>query len=205
MITKNKSKRWARLKFLMMLPMICVLVLAFADSKVVGESRPDGQTGMENAAPSAEETANFLLTDDDKKSDKEKKAKVKEIDEALKELKLKYEKTNDPEMKKKIKEKATQLQQEREKLLSNPGGELSKIDELKKMYEKTDDPEKKKEIKMQIQKLEQKWAMEEVKKIDEYIQMLKKKYEQTDDKEKQQEIQKKITELEAQKKKLKKK
>ena len=205
MITKNKSKKWARLKFLMMLPMICVLVLVFADSRVVGESRPDGQSGMESAAPSAEETANFLLTDDDKKSDKEKKAKLKEIDEAIKELKVKYGKTDDPEMKRKIKEKATQLQKEREKLLGNPGGEGAKIEDLKKMYEKTDDPEKKKEIKMQIEKLQQKKIMEEVKKIDEYILVLKKKYKETDDKEKQQEIQKKITELEAQKKKLKKK
>lgn len=204
MITKNKSKRWARLKFLMMFPMICVLVLVFADSKVVGESYPDGQIGMDNIAPSPEETVNMLMTDDDKKSDKEKKAKLKEIDEAIKELKVKYGKTDDPEMKRKIKEKATQLQKEREKLLGNPKGERVKIEDLKKMYEKTDDPEKKKEIKMKMEQLEQKKKMEEVKKIDQYIKMLKKKYEETDDAEVKKEIKKKVAELEAKKKEIKK-
>ena len=117
---------------------------------------------------------------------------------------MKYGKTDDPEMKRKIKEKATQLQKEREELLGNPEGERVKIEDLKKMYEKTDDPEMKKEIKMKIEQLEQKKKMQEVKKIDEYIKMLKKKYEETDDAEVKKEIKKKVAELEAKKKEIKK-
>ena len=194
MITKGKSKRWARLKVLLMLPMICFLVLAFADSKAVGKS---DQSGLDSVKPVADGAENYsLLTDDSKKSDEKKKAKLKEIETMIKELKMKYEKTDDEETKKKIKEKVSYLQMEKEKLIgSNPTGEWTEMEKLRKLYEQTDDPKKKKEIAMKIAQLEKKIQMKEEKKIEETIMALKKKYEQTDDPELKKQIEKKIQEL----------
>jgi hypothetical protein len=87
----------------------------------------------------------------------------KEYEEVVKELKAAYEKTDDPDMKKKIKQKLAQFEKTHaakkvKKAEHVENGELSglkeeykKIEmmqkELKAKYEKTDDPELKKKIK----------------------------------------------------------
>ena len=200
MLTKGKSKRWAKLKMLTMLPIICLLVFAFADSKAAAKS-PQADTDNADAIFLAPEEARSPVLDDQKKAEeKKKKEKLLEIEKAVQELKMKYEKTDDPELKRKIKEKIVVLTEEKKKLMGNPNPGWAEMDKLRKLYEKTDDPGKKKEIKLKIAELEKKLQMEETKKIDYAIMELKKKYEQTDDPELKKQIEKKIQELKKQKK-----
>ncbi|MDH5706482.1 MAG: hypothetical protein OEZ45_10745 [Candidatus Aminicenantes bacterium] len=200
MLTRGKSKRWAKLKMLTMLPIICLLVFAFADSKAAATSSQASQDNADAIFLAPEEGRSPVLDDQKKAEDQKKKEKLMEIEKAVQELKMKYEKTDDPALKKKIKEKITVLAEEREKLMGNPNPGWAEMDELKKLYEKTDDPEKKKEIKMKIAELEHKKQMEETKKIDAAITELKKKYEQTDDPELKEQIKQKIEQLKKQKK-----
>jgi len=200
MLTRGKSKRWAKLKMLTMLPIICLLVFAFADSKAVAKSTQAGQDNADAIFLAPEEARSPILDDQKKAEEKKKKEKLLEVEKAIQELKMKYEKTDDPELKKKIKEKVAVLAEEKKKLMGNPNPGWAEIDELKKLYEKTDNAEKKKEIKMKIAELEKKKQMEETKKVDFAIMELKKKYEQTDDPELKKKIEKKIQELKKQKK-----
>jgi predicted negative regulator of RcsB-dependent stress response len=175
-------------------------VFAFADSKAAGKSTQAGQDDADAIFLAPEEARSPVLDDQKKAEDQKKKEKLLEIDKAIKELKMKYEKTDDPELKKKIKEKVAVMAEEKKKLMGNPNPGWAEMDELRKLYEKTDNPEKKKEIKMKIAELEKKKQMEETKKVDHAIQELKKKYEQTDDPELKKQIEKKIQELKKQKK-----
>ena len=200
MLTRGKSKRWAKLKMLTMLPIICLLVFAFADSKAVAKSTQAGQDNADAIFLAPEEARSPILDDQKKAEEKKKKEKLLEVEKAIQELKMKYEKTDDPELKKKIKEKVAVLAEEKKKLMGNPNPGWAEMDKLRKLYEKTDDPEKKKEIKLKIAQLEHKKQMEETKKIDFAIMELKKKYEQTDDLELKKQIEKKIQELKKTKK-----
>ncbi len=200
MLTRGKSKRWAKLKMLTMLPIICLLVFAFADSKAAAKSPQAGQDSADTVFLAPEEGRSPVLDDQKKAEETKKKEKLMEIEKMVQELKVKYEKTDDPELKKKIKEKIAVLAKEKENLAGNPNPGWAEIDELRKLYEKTDDPEKKKELKMKIAELEKKKQMEETKKVDIAIMELKKKYEQTDDPELKKQIEKKIQELKKQKK-----
>jgi hypothetical protein len=59
MIMKNKSKRWAKLKILLILPMLCLLILAFADSMTVREPDQAEQTNAVNVAPAQEKAKSW--------------------------------------------------------------------------------------------------------------------------------------------------
>jgi hypothetical protein len=174
MITKNKSKRWARMKILLMLPMLCLLILAFADSQAAREPDQAELTNPEKVDPSQKEAQSWTVQADQKKKDEEKKKleKAKQIDMAIKELEVKYNNTDDPEQKKKIKQKIADLVKQREdlgttkyvKVYVAPDAytvkadvgvdvDVDKVKSLKELYEKTDDPEKKERIKKKIEEL----------------------------------------------------
>ena len=131
---------------------------------------------------------------------------------SIQELKEKYKATEDPEMRKKIKEKVAALGKKMTKLkqqqkvetfeMSNDG--LLALEKLEKKYKATDDPEMKKKIKMKMLELQKKKQMDETKKIEMTIKELEHKYNATDDPELKKKIKEKISELIKELKKKKK-
>jgi len=217
MITKRKSKRWAKFKVLLILPVFSLLVLAFADSNTNREPDLAKQNDADKAMLTKEDSQGSIQAQDQEKTEEQKKKKefakqkaleeAKKIDMYIQELKTKYKATDDPEMKKKIKMKIADLDKQRKKLKGTQKVDIYEtqkaaqieVEALIKKYNATDDPEKKEKIKKKIEEIKKK-DMEEAKKIDQYIKELKKKYEATDDPEKKKEIKKKILELQKKKK-----
>jgi len=221
MITKRKSKRWAKFKVLLILPVFSLLVMAFADSNTNREPDLAKQNDADKAMLAKEDSQDSIQTQDQEKTEERKKKKelaekkaqhqaqeeMKKIDMYIKELKAKYNATDDPEMKKKIKMKIADLDKQRKKLketqkvdiYETPKAAQIEVEALIKKYNATDDPEKKEKIKQMIEQIKKK-DMDEAKKIDMYIKELKKKYETTDDPEKKKEIKKEILELQKKKK-----
>lgn len=168
-MTKSKSKGLAKLKFLLMLPMLCFLILAFADSRTIREPVPTDRGSVESAMPAEESSQAWTVKADQKLSDEAKKMleQLKQIEMTIKELEKQYEQTKDAEKRKEIKEKLAVLTEKRDFLkykLSEEhhvqiqkvqNSDVAKIEELEKMYATTDNPEKKKQIKMKIAELEQ--------------------------------------------------
>lgn len=177
MMTKSKSKGLAKLKFLLIFPMMCFLILAFADSKTVRESVPADMEIVHNALPAEESPQAYVVKADQKLSDEAKKMleELKQIEMTIKELEKEYERTKDIEKRKKIKERMVVLLEKRNFLKYKLSEEhhvqiqevknvdVAKIEELREQYAKTDNPEKKKQIKMKIAELEQKMDAEKAK------------------------------------------
>jgi len=222
MITKRKSKRWAKFKVLLILPLLSFLVLTFADSNTMREPDKAKQKDADNALITQGDAKDSTHAEDQKKAEDEKKKKelqkkaleeAKKIEMSIKELKKKYKETDDPEMKKKIKEKAAALEKKMMKLkegqkvdiykTSNDG--LLELEKLEKMYKATDDPEMKKKIKKKMAELQKKGQMDETKKIEMYIKELEHKYKATDDPELKKKIKQKLTKLKTELKKKNKK
>jgi len=170
MMTKSKSKGLAKLKFLLILPMLCFLILVFADSKTVREPGPANMENTESAVPAEESSQAWAIKADQKLSDEAKKMleKYKQIEVTIKELEKQYQQTKNAEERRKIKEELVVLLEKRDimrNMLSEKHNvqikkvknvDVAKIEELKEQYTQTDDPEKKKQIKMKIAELEQK-------------------------------------------------
>jgi len=140
MMTKRKSKRWAKFKVLLILPLLSFLVLTFADSKATRESDKAKQKDVDNALITQGDAKDSSHANDQKKAEEEKKKKeqakqaleeAKKIEMSIKELKKKYKATDDPEMKKKIKEKAAALEKKRMKLMEGQKVETHKKMKLK--------------------------------------------------------------------------
>ena len=219
-MTKRKSKRWAKFKVLLILPLLSFLVLTFADSNTTREPDKAKQKDAENALITQGDEKDSTHAKDQKKAEEEKKKnelakkaqeEAKKIEMSIKELKEKYKETDDPEMKKKIKEKAAALEKKMMKLkqaqgevLANPEVAALEVETLKKLLEKTDDPEKKKQIKKKIAELQNKKEMNEEKKIEMTIKELEKKYKATDDPELKKKIKEKLSQLKTELKKKKK-
>lgn len=152
MMTKGKSKSWAKSKFLLLVPVICFLVLAFANP------RPAAST---DHAFVPIKTADQKTTDETKQ--KEKQKKLTELMQKEKELKELYAKTEDPEKKKMIKNKLAEIQQAKEnegwvengpKIIS----EQEYLDQTKKikiLLETTEDPKKRKELNAKLHDLQE--------------------------------------------------
>ena len=250
MMTKRKSKRWAKFKVLLVLPLFSFLVLTFADSNTTREPDKAKQKDAENALITQGDAKDSTHAKDQKKAEEEKKKKelakrvleeTKKIEMSIEELKKKYKETDDPEMKKKIKEKAAALEKKMMKLkqaqkvethektiklkegqkvdeekkmklkegqkvdiyiytTSNDG--LLELEKLEKKYKATDDPELKKEIKMKMTQLKK--NIESEKEIEMMIKKLETKYKATDDPELKKKIKQKLTQLKAELKKKKK-
>jgi hypothetical protein len=231
MMAKIKSNGRAKLKFLLILPVVALLVLAFADAKPVSTQPTD------EAIISQPDT---LSQPQDKKADeaakKKQLEKQKKAEEILKEeakLKAMYKETDDPEKKEKIKAKLIKIAEWKENngivKMKKKHGEMSKaeykaaVKELKAAYEKSDDPEKKKKIKQKLVQLEKTYAVEKAKKAEHVengelmkleakyrdIEMMQKelkaKYEKTDDPELKKKIKEKHIALEKEKELIKKK
>lgn len=221
MMTKRKSKRWAKFKVLLILPLLSFLVLTFADSNTTREPDKAKQKDADNVLISQGDAKDTTHAEDQKKAEEEKKKKklakkaleeAKKIEMSIKELKKKYKETKDQEMRKKIKAKVAALEKKRMKLkeaqkvdiykTSNDG--LLELKALEKKYKATDDPEKKKQIKKKMAELQKKKQMDETKKIEMYIKELEHKYKATDDPELKKKIKEKLSQLKTELKKKKK-
>ena len=196
MMTKGKSKSWAKSKFFLMIPVICFLVLAFAN--------PRPATSTDHVIAPVKIT-DQKTTDDAKK--KEQEEKLKELQLKEKELKVLYSKTDDPKKKKMIEEKLKEIQQAKE----NGGGiengptaisEKEYVDTTKKietLLETTEDPKKRKELKLKLKDLQEMKEKGLVKptniNFEKEAQILKKMYEKEKDPEKKKLIEEKLAQL----------
>ncbi|NIO48295.1 MAG: hypothetical protein GTN73_02480, partial [Candidatus Aminicenantes bacterium] len=209
MMTKRKSKRWAKFKVLLILPLLSFLVLTFADSNTAREPDKAKQKDADNALITQRDAKDSTHAEDQKKAEDEKKKKelakrvleeTKKIEMSIKELKKKYKETDDPEMKKKIKEKALALEK---KLMELKEGQEIHAKTVKYKEGKKFDA---KEMKLkETQKFDAKMVkLKEGKKIevdkmsyDELIELekLEKEYKATDDPEMKKKIKKKMAEL----------
>ena len=223
-MAKIKSNGRAKLKFLLIFPVVALLVLAFADAKPAPTQPVDeaviAQPGT--ISQTAEETA--------KKKQLEKQKKAEEILKKEAKLKAMYKETDDPEKKEKIKAELVKIAEWKENngivKVKKKDGEMSDaeykaaVKELKTAYKKTDDPEKKEKIKQKLVQLEKTYAVEKAEKVEngelaglkakyKDIEMMQKelkaKYEKTDDPELKKKIKEKHMALEKEKELIKKK
>jgi hypothetical protein len=196
MMTKGKSKSWAKSKFLLLIPVICFLVLAFAN--------PKPATSTDHAIAPAKITDQ--KTNEDAKK-KEQEAKLKELLQKEKELKELYAKTEDPEKKKMIKEKLAKIQQAKENggwvengpTIISEKEYTEKTKKIKTLLESTEDPKVKKELKAKLKELEEMKANGFVKPTnidyEKEALILKEKYEKEKDPEKKKLIKEKLAKL----------
>ncbi|MGD8538039.1 MAG: M56 family metallopeptidase [Candidatus Aminicenantes bacterium] len=231
MMAKIKSNGRAKLKFLLIIPVVALLVLAFADAKPVSTQPTDEAVVAQPGTISqpSDQTADEAT----KKKQLEKQKKVEEILKKEAKLKAMYKETDDPAKKEKIKAKLAKIAEWKENngwvKVKKKDGEMSKeeyiavVKELKAAYEKTDDPEKKEKIKQKLAQLEKTYAVKKVKKAEHVedgelselkakykkIEMMQKelkaKYEKTDDPELKKKIKEKHLALEKEKELIKKK
>jgi len=166
MMTKIKSRGRAKFKLLLILPVIALLVLVFAEPQSAKSPDASGKSAVDKVVTSEPETTNDKADDEKKKAEefakqKEMEKMKEELAAKEKELKMALEKTEDPEKKKELKQKLTKLYEYKQMMAekykkSDEEQEreyeemLKKEAELKKMYEATDDPEKKKQIKEKL-------------------------------------------------------
>ncbi len=170
MMTKIKSRGRAKFKLLLILPVIALLVLVFAEPQPAKSPEASGKSVVDNAVISEPDTTNDKADDEKKKA--EELAKQKEMVKMKKELmakekalKMELEKTEDQEKKKELKQKLTKLYEYMKVLEENYRVEtakkkkayeemLKKEDELKKMYKATDDAKKKNQIKEKLAQIQ---------------------------------------------------
>jgi hypothetical protein len=148
MMTKGKSKTWAKTKFLLLIPMIGFLVLAFAHPKAVSptvNAKLNAELGT-----SAPEDGNKKI----QSTDQEKKEKEKRLNEIMHEEQMlieKLEATDNPEERKQIKQKLIEIQ----KMLKQEGWETTNEEQmLIEKLEATEDPEVRKELKMKLEEIQ---------------------------------------------------
>jgi len=216
MMTKRKSKRWAKFKVLLILPLLSFLVLTFADSNTTREPDKANQKDVDNVLLTQGDAKDSTHAKDQKKAEEEKKKKelakkaleeAKKIEMSIQELKKKYKETDDPEMKKKIKAKAEALEKQKMKLKESQKVETHEKTMKYKEAQKIDE-EKKMKLK-EAQKIHtKKMKLKEGQKVDIYktsndglleLEKLEKKYKATDDPELKKEIKKKMEELQKKK------
>jgi beta-lactamase regulating signal transducer with metallopeptidase domain len=197
MMTKGKSKSWAKSKFLLLVPVICFLVLAFAN--------PKPATSTDHAFAPA--TAIDQKTTDETKQ-KEQQKKLTELMEKEKELKELYEKTDNPEKKKIIKEKLAEIQQAMEKdgLVEENGPKIisekeyeETTNKIKTMLETTEDPKKREQLEAKLKDLQEMKTKGLVKPTnidyEKEALILKEMYEKEKDPEKKKMIKEKLVKL----------
>jgi len=232
-MAKIKSNGRAKLKILLIFPVIALLVLAFAESKPVPTQPLDKAMISQPDTHGQPQSQDQKAEDEAKKKEKEKQHKAQEILEKEAKLKAMYKETADPEKKEKIKAELVKIAEWKENngwvKVKKKDGEMSYkeyeevVKELKAAYEKTDDPDMKKKIKQKLAQIEETYAAKEAKKAEHVengelseleakyrdIEMkqkeLKAKYEKTDDPELKKKIKEKHAALEKEKELVKKK
>jgi hypothetical protein len=205
MMTKSKSKTWAKSKFLLTIPVICFLILAFAHPKAISST---DQTKMNNdlATSAPDDAKKQTQTKDQEKKEKEKK--LNEIMHEEQKLIEKLEATDDPEVRKELKMKLEEIQ----KMKASEGLVEAKpitmteqqyndtVAKLKTMIEKSENPEETAKLKEKLVDLmemkEKGWVKSETA-IDYEAKAaeLKKLWEKTDDPQKKKEIEEKLKQL----------
>jgi hypothetical protein len=211
MMTKGKSKTWAKSKFLLMIPVICFLVLAFANPKPASSTTQAKMTS-EDVLPALDESNGPAATEDQKALDdekkKEKEHKLQEIQLKEQQLKEEYEKTDDPKKKELIKKKLVEIQKMKEAegwvevkpLTMTEQQYIDTTKKLKTLIEKTEDPEEKAKLKeklAQLQMMKEKGLIKSETAIDyeKEAAKLKEMYEKTEDPEKKRLIKEKLMQL----------
>jgi len=196
MMTKRKSRSWAKSKFLLLVPVICFLVLAFANPKPATST--DHVFVPEKGA---------VQNTGDESAQKEKQKKLTELMLKEKELKELYAKTDDPEKKKIIKDKLAEIQlaKEKESLAENGPKIISEKEyeestkKIKIMLETTEDPEKTALLKDKLKDLQEMKAKGLVKPAnidyEKEALTLKEMYEKEKDPEKKKMIKEKLAKL----------
>jgi len=188
MMEKIQSRGRAKFKVLIILPIIALLMLAFAESKPA--KTPVGKDSLDKVMLSQDDSKVTTKTEEKKKAEEEKKKKEFMMKE--KELKEALEKTEDPEKRKAIKKKLEQLyliikaEKKKEEMALH-------YLELKKKLESTEDPEKRALIKKKLAELEKIKAAEyKVKELSLKEKELKEAYKKTEDPEKKKMIKEKV-------------
>jgi hypothetical protein len=232
MMTKRKSKRWAKFKVLLVLPLLSFLVLTFADSNTTKDPDKAKQKDADNALITQGDAKDSTQSKDQKKAEDEKKKKeltkkwaieeAKKIEMSINKLKEKYKATDDPEMRKKIKAKVADLGKQMMKLKEGQkvqtttrvrpveGQKVVKgkildgeLLELEKLdREYKATDDPKLKEKIKEKMTQLKWNIENEKKIEMTIMELEQKYKATDDPELKKKIKEKLSVL---KKELQKK
>ncbi len=205
MMTKGKSKTWAKSKFLLIIPVIGILVLAFAHPRVVS---PVDQAKMNNdPRTSAVDDGNKQLKTKEQEQ-KEKEKKLKEIIQEEQKLIEKLEATDDPELRKKIKQKLIEIQKtkenngwvEAEPVTMTEQEYNDMVEKLKMKIEKSEDLEEKSKLKEKLTELKQMkekgWVKSETAiNYEKKAAELKELWEKTDDPQKKKEIEEKLKQL----------
>lgn len=210
-MTKGKSKTWAKSKFLLLIPVICFLVLAFANPRPASSTdhakmNNDGAIVALDGPNGLSQTADQKASDDAKKKEKEKK--LKEIQLKEQNLKEEYEKTDDPEKKKLIEEKLIEIQKMKEAegwvevktVKMTEEQYINTVKKLKTMIQKTEDAEEKAKLKEKLadlQEMKEKGLIKSETAIDyeKEAAKLKEMYEKTEDPEKRKQIKEKLMQL----------
>jgi hypothetical protein len=222
MMTKGKSKSWAKSKFLLMIPVICFLVLAFANPKPASSTDPaitnhDPEKIALDGPNGAAITSDQEVADDTKQKEKQKKLKQLLLNE--KKLKELYAKIEDAEKKKLIEKELAQIQKlkEAEGWVENGPRTISEkeyVDATKKiktLLETTEDPKKREELKVKLKDLQEMKSKGLVKPTnidyEKEALILKEMFEKEKDPEKKKLIEEKLVQLKemAAKEKAKKK
>jgi hypothetical protein len=205
MMTKRKSKTWAKSKFFLVIPVICFLVVAFAHPKAVSPT----VNAKLNAEPGTSVPED--VTEQTQSKEQEKKEKEKKLNEIMHEeqiLKEKLEATDDPEVRKELKMKLEEIQ----KMKASEGLVEAKpvtmteqqyndtVTKLKTMIEKSENPEEKAKLKKKLADLtemkEKGWVKSETAiDYEKKAAELKKLWEKTDDPQKKKEIEEKLKRL----------
>ena len=211
MMTKGKSKTWAKSKFLLLIPVICILVLAFANPRPASPTdhakmNDDGAMVALDGPNGPSQTADQKASDDAKKKEKEKK--LQEIMLKEQALKEEYEKTEDKEKKKLIKAKLVEIQKMKEAegwvevktVKMTEEQYINTVKKLKTMIQKTEDAEEKAKLKEKLaalQEMKEKGLIKSETSIDyeKEAAKLKEMYEKTEDPEKRKQIKEKLMQL----------
>ena len=217
-MTKGKSKSWAKSKFLLIIPVICFLVLAFANPRPA-TSTDHATMNTDGKTIALDEINEQTKSKDQKASDDAKKKKQKELLLKEKELEELYAKTDDPEKKKLIKKELAQIQKVKEAQGWEENGPTiisekeyaDKTDKIKKLLETTEDPKTRKELELKLKELQEMKEKGFVKPtnidFEKEALILKEMYEKEKDPEKKKKIKEKLAKLKelAAKEKAKKK
>jgi len=155
MMTKIKSKNWSKIKVLLVVPAFLFLVIAFANSKPADMSDPVIGYVESGGTSQALSDAAFISQDEQKEKKVDKKENLTEKEkQMIEELKIKYEKTDDPELKKKIKEKLTAILAGKTAEKPNQDELSEKEKKLKMILEKTEDPKEREKINLELKKIQ---------------------------------------------------
>ncbi len=204
MMEKIKSRGRAKFKILLVVPIVCLLLLAFAEPRSVKAPEQSSPNDVDNVILSPENPESPAVIKDKSKDQKKKEMEKKQKEIKLKEKKLKeaYAETKDPEKRKAIEKKLQELKNMRAELnddnnymIVNPKSIKQMELELKELLANTKDPEKRKKIKEKLNALYKKKEQEK-KELSLQMAALKEKLKNTEDPRTRELIKKKIVQLE---------